>query len=211
MFPFLFIHTKKKMPGTTDNNKRYNEETPSLLSPHALPTPPPPPPTEQDSSTLTSPWWSEEPLAEAIEEKADLAPSTAESSPLTEKEPNSSILSISVLSFGRASPKDSSHGWKERCFLLAATAGSTKEHKKENVQKELEEIFDKSKECSMICFLRSSRQMTKDRLLQEHNGKLPVSFSFNPFYGTWITIAKTPTRCKEHLLDGTLFYEIYFF
>ncbi|KAG2206875.1 hypothetical protein INT47_007632 [Mucor saturninus] len=189
------------MPGTTDNNERHNDETPGLLPPHALPCPPPPPPLEQDSSTLTSPWWSEEPPAEQIEGEADHIPSTTDTLPLTEKEPTSSTLNISVLSFNRASAKESPNQWKERCFLLAATDGSLKEHKKETVQKELEEIFDKSKECSMICFLRSSRQMTKDRLLQEH-GKLPLTYSFNPFYGTWITIAKTPTRCKEHLLDA---------
>lgn len=201
------------MPGTTDNNERHNDETPGLLPPHALPCPPPPPPLEQDSSTLTSPWWSEEPPAERIEAEADLVPSTTESLPLTEKDSKSSTLNISVLSFNRASAKGNPNQWKERCILVAATDGFVKENKKENkreynketVQKELEEIFDKSKECSMVCFLRSSRQMTRDRLLEEH-GKLPLSFSFNPFYGTWITVAKTPSRCKEHLLDSMFIF-----
>jgi hypothetical protein len=218
-------HNKK-----TENDKQQGEkshiilddvnvdshDTPGLLPPQALPTPPPPPPNTQDTSTLLSPWWSEEPPTETIETDSEPAMSNYEKevTPIpaltqkAEKDPSSNILNISILSFGRSSPKESPDYWKERCILLATTSELSfkKENNGENnVQKELEEIFDKSKECSMVCFLRSSRKLAKDRLLKQHEGdesKLPTTFSINPFYGTWISVAKTPKRCKEHLLDS---------
>lgn len=107
-----------------------------------------------------------------------------------------SVVNISILSFNRSSAKESTENkWKERCFLLATTTEKLEHKNHQNdttkVQNELEDIFDKSKECSMICFLRASQQLTKQH-----------QFTLNPFYGTWISVAKTPSRCKEHLLDG---------
>ncbi|CAO3610516.1 unnamed protein product [Mucor hiemalis] len=192
-----------------------NHDEPGLLPPQALPTPPPPPNT-QDTSTLLSPWWSEEPPTEIIETEAEPFTSNAEKEPSlptlahTEKDPtsNPSILNISVLSFGQSSPKDSTEHWKERCILMATTtelSAKSKTQDSNNVQKELEEIFDKSKECSMICFLRTSRELARSRLLKQFDGdesKMPTTFAVNPFYGTWISVAKTPQKCKEHLLNA---------
>lgn len=205
------------MPEDTNNKntnggqeEQYENETPGLLPPHALPTPPPPPP-EQDSSTLTSPWWSEEPPTEPT---PTTTTAEAEAEPLssqqdtTRQEKENKIVNMSVLSFRRSSPKDSATPWKERCFLVATTNLSSERIGKENVQKELEDLFDNSKHCSMVCFLRSSRELTRERLLKENDGKLPITFSINPFYGTWLSIASTPARCKEHLLNGKVVYSM---
>ncbi|RCI02927.1 hypothetical protein CU098_012494, partial [Rhizopus stolonifer] len=132
----------------------------SLLPPQALlSTPPPPLPSTEDTSTLLSPWWSEEPH--------------------------------------RSSPQESTHQWKERCMLLAFTELEKQQQKEEDItkkstgqdaQKELLDIFDQSKDCRMVCFLRASRELSKP--------------SLNPFHGTFVSVAKTPKRCKEHLLDA---------
>lgn len=117
---------------------------------------------------------------------------------MIDKEDKDNVLNISVLSFGRSSPKDSPIQWKERCILLATTANeipkSTENSK--DVQKELANIFDSSKECSMICFLKTSQRFIKDEKKNQTLFQRLV-----PFYGRWISVAKTPTRCKEHLLN----------
>lgn len=210
------------MPDNNNYNNKVKEEveeeikeTPGLLPPHALPTPPPPPPLEQDSSSLTSPWWSEE---EPIETKVDPSSSVPTTTTTTEtgttaaNDPkNNNLLNISFVAFSRASAKENPIPWKENCFLIAKTKiVSATEQKglirvkpvEKGKERSVEEILDDSTECSMICFLRSSRQLTKDRILNENDGKLPITFSVNPFYGTWISVAKTPARCKEHVLDG---------
>jgi hypothetical protein len=208
-----------------------DHDKPGLLPPQALlSTPPPPlPPSTEDTSTLLSPWWSEEPPTEPTE-PADIlqepisasasndtnhimnndttASATAATTKATsttipdnsnhtdsntnkKKARKDSVLNISILSFSRSSAKESTGPkWKERCFLLATTAAEVERKKTDQVQNELKDLFDKSKECSMVCFLRTSQEMTKDK------------FTLNPFYGTWISVAKTPSRCKEHLLDG---------
>jgi hypothetical protein len=197
-----------------------------------LSTPPPPlPPSTEDTSTLLSPWWSEEPPTEPTEPVDTLEESssanassndtnhilkndtsntttttTSSNKTIPEKSNNNhvdtsnnaqkdSVLNISILSFSRSSAKESTDKWKERCFLLATTTAELEQKKKTDTTKaqdELKDIFDKSKECSMICFLRTSQQLTKES----------TNFTLNPFYGTWISVAKTPSRCKEHLLDG---------
>lgn len=212
-----------------DSETQDKNQLPGLLPPQALlSTPPPPLPSAEDTSTLLSPWWSEEAQTEPVDDffndatASDDATSAAASSSNTtateftappldsssldsniptqeldsnhlqdEANKDSSILNISILSFGRSAPKESKDQWKERCLLLATTTELSKKRENASVQNELEEIFDKSKECSMICFMRTSRELTKK-----------PSFTLNPFYGTWISVAKTPTRCKEHLLDG---------
>jgi hypothetical protein len=174
--------------------------------------------TSDNKNTSTS---TTEPIASttnsSLEKNIDATPSSAtttttpiktSSKTKKDKQPDSTILNISLLTFGRSSTKITpDHPWKERCFLLATTTElSPKRQKKDdNVENELEKVFDKAKECSMICFLRSSKQLTRDRLIKENNGdesKLPLTFAINPFYGTWITVVKTPKRCKEHLLQG---------
>ncbi|CEP13838.1 hypothetical protein [Parasitella parasitica] len=204
-----------------DSNTADKSQQPGLLPPQALlSTPPPPLPSAEDTSTLLSPWWSEEAQAESTEEPMDectvdttastttdfTAPPLDSSSldsiiPTQEIDSNNSteqnakkdsaVLNISILSFGRSAPKESKEQWKERCLLLATTTELRKKNENSTVQNELEEIFDKSKECSMICFLRTSRELTQK-----------PAFTLNPFYGTWISVAKTPKRCKEHLLNA---------
>ncbi|KAI7907808.1 uncharacterized protein BX663DRAFT_424664 [Cokeromyces recurvatus] len=67
----------------------------------------------------------------------------------------------------------------------------------DSIKAELENVIDESKKCSMVCFLKTSQNLLKQQ--QEQKSK------FNPFYGTWISVAKTPKRCKEHLLiEGTM-------
>lgn len=214
-----------------ESETQDRNQLPGLLPPQALlSTPPPPLPSAEDSSTLLSPWWSEEAQAEPTDDLFDDGTASAEATNATstsssttaaeftappldsssldsniptqemdssshlqdETNKDSSILNISILSFGRSAPKESKDQWKERCLLLATTTELSKKKEGVSVQNELEEIFDKSKECSMVCFMRTSRELTKK-----------PSFTLNPFYGTWISVAKTPARCKEHLLDGT--------
>ncbi|KAI8643626.1 hypothetical protein BD408DRAFT_385278 [Parasitella parasitica] len=182
------IHTKyHHHEGTKQDSDTADKcQQPGLLPPQALlSTPPPPLPSAEDTSTLLSPWWSEEAQAEPADEL------NAEDATEQEAKKDSGILNISILSFGRSAPKESKEQWKERCLLLATTTELRKKTETSTVQNELEEIFDKSKECSMICFLRTSRELTNRS-----------SFTLNPFYGTWISVAKTPKRCKEHLLDA---------
>ncbi|KAK4509637.1 uncharacterized protein ATC70_006939 [Mucor velutinosus] len=212
-----------------ESDTQVRKQLPGLLPPQALlSTPPPPLPSAEDTSTLLSPWWSEEAQTESTDDffddataSADATSATATSSNVTaaeftappldsssldsniptqeldsnhlqdETNKDPSILNISILSFGRSAPKESKDQWKERCLLLATTTELSKKKEGVSVQNELEEIFDKSKECSMICFMRTSRELTKK-----------PSFTLNPFYGTWISVAKTPARCKEHLLDA---------
>lgn len=212
-----------------ESETQDRNQLPGLLPPQALlSTPPPPLPSAEDTSTLLSPWWSEEAQTEPTDDffddviaSADTTNATASTSntmapeftapPLDsssldsniptqeldsshlqdETNKDSSVLNISILSFGRSAPKESKDQWKERCLLLATTTELSKKKEGASVQNELEEIFDKSKECSMVCFMRTSRELANK-----------PSFTLNPFYGTWISVAKTPARCKEHLLDG---------
>ncbi|EIE83893.1 hypothetical protein RO3G_08598 [Rhizopus delemar RA 99-880] len=59
--------------------------------------------------------------------------------------------------------------------------------------------------------LSQSRKLAKQRLLlsdeEEKKKTSDVEFKLNPFYGTWISVAKTPKRCREHIL-GDLGREI---
>ncbi|KAI9483012.1 MAG: hypothetical protein EXX96DRAFT_556519 [Benjaminiella poitrasii] len=196
-----------------DNNNKDDNKQRGLLPPHALLSTPPP----EDTSTLTSPWWSEEATAETKEgneNSTELPPSSdtvAMPTPSNDSSNNStstlnnnlihntnsnknetsSALNILLLNFIRSAPKESSQQWKERCLLLA-TAEIDKNKKDTTAAKqELEDIIDNSKACSMICFLKTSQRLIKQ---QEQTSR------FNPFYGTWISVAKTPKRCKEHLL-----------
>ncbi|KAG2202447.1 hypothetical protein INT46_002242 [Mucor plumbeus] len=218
------IHTEHHHEGNNKDSEKANKnQLPGLLPPQALlSTPPPPLPSAEDTSTLLSPWWSEEAQTESTDDFTDDSNNTATSNtettdftappldssyldsniPTQEIDSNSmkeednshkdsSILNISILSFGRSAPKESKDQWKERCLLLATTTELNKKKENNTVQNELEEILDKSKECSMICFMRTSQELTKK-----------PSFTLNPFYGTWISVAKSPKRCKEHLLDA---------
>lgn len=212
-----------------DNLKADDQDKnqPGLLPPQALlSTPPPSLDSTEDTSTLLSPWWSEEPPAEQLDENTtdnvtlnyeiassneapeeSTTPSATTTTPI-EKEietttetmddnkKKDNVLNISLLTFGRSGNKDNENQWKERCFLLTlATEDVTKAT--DNVEKDIEHVFSKSKKCNMICFLKTSRDIVKQ---QEEEEEKSIFHQFNPFYGTFISVAKTPQRCKEHLL-----------
>ncbi|KAI8384094.1 hypothetical protein BD560DRAFT_443937 [Blakeslea trispora] len=115
-----------------------------------------------------------------------------------------SVLNISVLGFSRSSSKEKQFQWKERCMLMAFTEIQKQQQEQaivkkttdaKDTQRELLDIFDRSKDCSMVCFLRTSRELSKAAETTQS------SFSLNPFAGMFISVAKSPKRCKEHLLD----------
>ncbi|KAI8377165.1 hypothetical protein EDC96DRAFT_435836 [Choanephora cucurbitarum] len=197
------MSAETKLKEELDKSKQQKEEqhqqdpddAPGLLPPQALLSTPAPSTTE-DTSALLSPWWSEEP------QSAD-----DHTSPITNQSNGhqNSILNISVLGVSRSSPKESKFQWKERCMLLAFTELQQQRQQQEqqqqqgtdekDSQKQLLDILDRSKDCSMVCFLRTSRQLSK--------AQTSSLFHFNPFAGIFVSVAKSPARCKEHLLNAT--------
>ncbi|OBZ91737.1 hypothetical protein A0J61_00229 [Choanephora cucurbitarum] len=212
-----------------EQHQQDPDDAPGLLPPQALLSTPAPSTTE-DTSALLSPWWSEEPqsvddvhhsednpteqlndtitLSEPeINKKEEKDHHIEHTSPITNQSNGhqNSILNISVLGVSRSSPKESKFQWKERCMLLAFTElqqqrqlqqqQQQEETNEKDSQKELLDILDRSKDCSMVCFLRTSRQLSK--------AQTSSLFHFNPFAGMFVSVAKSPARCKEHLLDAT--------
>ncbi|KAG0934598.1 hypothetical protein G6F57_007105 [Rhizopus arrhizus] len=185
------------MTGQNENNdkKKNNEnnKTCNMLPPSIVP---PPPPTE-DTCSLLSPWWSEEAAAttgaeEVVEEK----------NKLPEKPTHRHNTILFGLSRNMEHNEDKELNWKEKCYLLANIPKMEFEGKMD--RERLERLFNHSRECTMVCFLKESRKLAKQRLLlseeEEKKKTSDVEFKLNPFYGTWISVAKTPKRCREHIL-----------
>lgn len=94
-----------------------------------------------------------------------------------DKTSKKTLFRFSFFHFSRATSQR-----KEHCVLFADT--NTKDE-----QKELFQLLDASQQCTMVCFLRASQ---------------PSSGRWNPLHGNWISVAKTPERCREHVMDGKL-------
>jgi hypothetical protein len=185
------------------NDYSYLHKKAGFLPPQALPTPPPPPPIpNEDTSSLTSPWWSEETSdtsKEEIQEQEGMsetiattttATTTSTSATTTTSTTNGENTTITLLGFGRSSK--SKGEWNEKCYMLATTQGGGK--KDENFDKEFKRLTEQSKDCSMVCFLKESKQLTQQRRQQ-----VSMWDDYNPFFGTWITVTRSPTKCRQHL------------
>ncbi|KAG1469030.1 hypothetical protein G6F56_003496 [Rhizopus delemar] len=163
----------------TEQNKPNEEDNDTTLLPPEIPAPPPP--STKDTSSLLSPWWSEK-------------PTTTQDRPDTNSKPSTFLLGINrSLEYNG----DKELGWKEKCYLFT---NAPKMNNGESDRDHLETLFDHSKDCTMVCFLKESKKLTRQRILieegeEEKNG-------WNPFHGIWVSVAKTPKRCKEHILEG---------
>jgi hypothetical protein len=183
-----------------DNTEEDKKNTPGFLPPQSLPKPPPPPPIpNQDSSDLLSPWWSEEneavPDASSAPTSSSSSPSPSDASAPSNTDGSDNTLNISLLGFGRASKVEGD--WSEKCFMLATTKPSKHdEDENEEFEETVKRLTVESKKCSMVCFLRESRRFTSERMADKPSSILT---QLNPFYGTWVSVAKTPMKCKEHL------------
>ncbi|KAI9264763.1 hypothetical protein BY458DRAFT_418775, partial [Sporodiniella umbellata] len=139
-------------------------------------------PLNQDRRALLSPWWSEEstPLEEPKKETKD-------------KHENYTALFHHQRYIQHETDKDIN--WSEKCYILASIPYKYKE----NISKEenIDFLLGKSIECSMVCFLRESQKLVKQRLHAEK--KNTAERQYSPLHSIWITIARTPERCKEHL------------
>ncbi|EIE87139.1 hypothetical protein G6F46_008312 [Rhizopus delemar] len=147
-------------------------------------------PSSKETSSLLSPWWSE---ASATRTAAEEAANNN-----TERE-NKYASILLGLSRNMEHNEDKELGWKEQCYLLANAPKMSYNSDRNS----LEKLFDQSRECTMVCFLRESRKLARQRLLLAEEDKEEMSIRgsmLNLFHGIWISVAKTPKRCKEHIL-----------
>lgn len=192
-----------------NNNKDMHEsksdkESPSLLPPQAAATPPP---STDDTASLLSPWWSEQ-TATTEEIQPTATEKTNNDTNNSSASNNSSSTHKHTILIGlnrnMEHNDDKEISWKEKCYVFANVPKLKYEGKSD--RENLEKLFDYSRECTMVCFLRESRKLARQRLLltEENTEKKTsdIGFTLNPFYGTWISVAKTPKRCREHILGG---------
>ncbi|KAI8887753.1 hypothetical protein K501DRAFT_174801 [Backusella circina FSU 941] len=179
--------TKEDQQDNTEEDKK--NPPPGFLPPQSLPTPPPPPPIpEQDSSDLLSPWWSEE--KETPPDNTTTPPSNNTPS----NDDDSHIINIQALGFGRVSKVEGD--WTENCFMVATiTQSQMEEEDNEDFEATVKRLTLESKKCAMVCFLRESKRFTQERMAD----KPSILSQLNPLFGTWVSVAKTPEKCNEHL------------
>ncbi|CAO3694982.1 unnamed protein product [Rhizopus stolonifer] len=173
---------RAKISTKNDEQKKNSQ----LLPPS---NPPPPTPQTKDTTFLLSPWWSEEATAPPTESRE------------TEKKSHHRHRTI-LLGLQRymEHKEDKEINWKEKCYLLANVPKM--EYKEKSDRENLEKLFDHSNECSMVCFLKESEKLVKRRLLEEEGS---AECEYNPLHGAWISVAKTPKRCRDHILgDQTI-------
>ncbi|CAO3671220.1 hypothetical protein G6F70_007168 [Rhizopus microsporus] len=198
-------HDKNNSNNDTHESKS-DKESPSLLPPQAAATPPP---STDDTASLLSPWWSEQ-TATTEEIQPTATEKTSNTNNSSESNNSSSTHKHTILiglNRNMEHNDDKEISWKEKCYVFANVPKLKYEGKSD--RENLEKLFDYSRECTMVCFLRESRKLARQRLLltEENTEKKTsdIGFTLNPFYGTWISVAKTPKRCREHILGVQAF------
>ncbi|KAI9279288.1 hypothetical protein BY458DRAFT_431827 [Sporodiniella umbellata] len=166
----------------TDQNKANEDDQDTTLLPPQVPTPPPP--SSEDKASLLSPWWSEKPTTTNEED--------------TPEQPKTNTLFLFGINRSLVNEKDKDLVWDEKCYLVTNSGLPAPPHAKDKEM--VERMFQRCKQCTMVCFLKESRKLTRQRALAESGKDKGMQ---NPFHGIWITVAKTPKRCKEHILQDT--------
>lgn len=168
-------------------NDRSSEADHDLPIPPPVPPPTPPPQSSRNSSSLLSPWWSAEPPPEKPPAQEDPEKAASPGHLLvhfcrtaTFRDPNESTSLPTEL-------------FREQCFMLAKKPQQNSDSETMDNPTQVE-----AEECRMVCFLRENEERRAQRR-EEAKTKF-----WNPLHGTWLVVATTQERCREHT-SGILF------